>query len=131
MSGGGVQGREFEFSAAQYDENRHFFLGHFFRDNYESWLATIPFVRSGVNVTRVEVYVVNRNNDTQTLRNVVGFMDMGESGNIYRNDLLNSTPRPGGANSNQANDLFTILDGLDRDADAINTQLEGIGFRTL
>ncbi len=128
ISGGGVQGREFEFSAAQYDENRHFFLGHFFRDNYENWLATIPFVRSGVNVTRVEVYVVNRNNDTQTLRNVVGFMDMAESETIYRDDLINGNAIRDGANSNEANDLFTILNSLDRDADAINTQLEGLGF---
>jgi len=31
----GFQGREFEVRASDYDENKHFFLGHFFRDNYE------------------------------------------------------------------------------------------------
>jgi cell surface protein SprA len=31
----GFQGREFEIIASDYDENRHFFLGHYFRDNYE------------------------------------------------------------------------------------------------
>ena len=29
IEGGGVQGREFEIKASDYDENRHFFLGHF------------------------------------------------------------------------------------------------------
>ena len=73
----GGQGRPFEIIASNYDENRHFFLGHFFRDHYSQWIANPPQIISGVNITRVEVYILNRNNDTQTLRNVVGLMDLG------------------------------------------------------
>src|SRR5688572_21259848 len=77
------QNRPFEIIASNYDENRHFFLGHFFRENYAKWISNTPQVISGVNITRVEVYVLNRKSDTQTLRNVVGLMDLGEGKTIY------------------------------------------------
>ena len=75
---GGGQRNDFEIRASDYDENRHFFLGHFFRNHYEKWLRSIPAVISGLNITRLEVYVLNRNNNTSTLRNFVGLMDLGE-----------------------------------------------------
>ncbi|WP_420316675.1 cell surface protein SprA [Ekhidna sp.] len=114
----GFQGREFEVQASDYQENRHFFLGHFFRDNYESWLSSLPQITSGVNVTRAEVYVLNRNNDTETTRNIVGFMDLGEGTVIY-SDESNVTPGRGGPTRNNANGLFTNLnvqsaDGVDQ-----------------
>ncbi len=108
------QGREFQIPASDYDENRHFFLGHFFRNNYERWLSSLPQVLSGVNITRVEVYVINRNNNTQTLRNFLGMMDLGEGNRIYRED--NSFIGPGQGNvpsSNGANNLFESLQNDD------------------
>ena len=114
----GFQGREFEVQASNYEDNRHFFLGHFFRDNYERWLATLPQVTSGVNITRAEVYVLNRNNDTETTRNIVGFMDLGEGTRIFSSDPGIGQGR-GGPTRNAANDLFTNLtpqsaDGVDQ-----------------
>lgn len=76
---GGVQNRPFELRADAYDENRHFFLSYFFRNNYERWLSNLPMIMSGVTITRLEVYVTNRTNNTETLRNIVGFSDLGES----------------------------------------------------
>ena len=49
---GTAQGRPFEIVGSNYDENRHFFLGQFFRDNFEGWLSTLPQLTSGVNITR-------------------------------------------------------------------------------
>ncbi len=89
IEGGGAQAREFEIRGSNYDENKHFFLGHFFRENYEAWLNRIPQVISGVNVTRVEVYLFNRNNDTETLRNYVSFSDLGESENAVNTPTSN------------------------------------------
>lgn len=114
----GFQGREFEVQASDYEENRHFFLGHFFRDNYEQWLSTLPQITSGVNVTRAEVYVLNRNNDTQTTRNIVGFMDLAEGSVIYKPAEPNVGNGRGGPTRNAANDLFSNLvvqsaDGVD------------------
>ena len=120
--GNNGQGRPFEIVASNYDENRHFFLGHYFRDNYRRWIQNLPQVTSGVNITRVEVYLLNRNNDTQTLRNVVGLMDLGEGRRIY-----NSAVHTNGANrptANGANDLFAAVSQFDLNPDAINTQLE-------
>jgi cell surface protein SprA len=108
-SGNGTsQGRPFEIVGSNYDENRHFFLGQFFRDNFEGWLSTLPQITSGVNVTRVEVYLVNRNNDTQTIRNLVAFMDMGETNKIYNKKII---PDAQGAfpTNNDFNNLFDFL----------------------
>ncbi|HEY9116748.1 MAG TPA: cell surface protein SprA, partial [Roseivirga sp.] len=49
---GGVQRNEFQIRASDYDENRHFFLGHFFRDNYQNWLRSIPTIVSGLQISR-------------------------------------------------------------------------------
>ena len=105
--GGAAQGRPFEIIASNYDENRHFFLGHFFRDNYAKWVANTPQIISGVTVTRVEVYVLNRATETQTLRNVLAFMDLGEGTRIYNKDAVNALlPGP---NDNEANNLYEFL----------------------
>lgn len=125
----GFQGREFEFRASDYDENKHFFLGHFFRENYERWLLGIPNIVSGINITRVEVYLINRINDTQTLRNFVAFMDLGEgSENIIFNPMVNGQDRPVREipANNRANDLWERINDnpLLRDVDQVNEILE-------
>ncbi|HEY0654317.1 MAG TPA: cell surface protein SprA [Chryseosolibacter sp.] len=124
--GGSGQGRPFEIVASNYDENRHFFLGHFFRDNYRNWIANLPQVTSGVNVTRVEVYILNRNNDTQTNRNIIGLMDLGEPKRIFRDQLIQG--KAAFPNANEANTLTDLIDfkTITRNADQINGYLEGI-----
>lgn len=110
---GGVQRNEFEIRASDYDENRHFFLGHFFRDNYENWLRSIPSVISGVQISRIEVYVLNRNNNTQTLRNFAAFMDLGEGDEIFQNG--NSFVGNGDSNSPTSNDANSLFENLQND----------------
>jgi cell surface protein SprA len=127
-TGGAAQGRPFEIVGSNYDENRHFFLGQFFRDNFEGWLSTLPQITSGVNITRVEVYLLNRQNDTQTLRNVVGLMDMGESDKIY-NDVVQSTAPGSAPTGNNSNNMFTsLLSSIPAESDGINGALETLGF---
>jgi cell surface protein SprA len=122
---GGAQGREFELQASDYDENRNFFLAHFFRDNYERWINS-PQIISGINITRVEVYVMNRNNNTQTLRNVVGFMDLGESTKSYREKYRGSS-KPA---ANGSNDLMKDLRAVSqlRNVERIDGILESSQF---
>ncbi|GAB3642409.1 T9SS outer membrane translocon Sov/SprA [Spirosoma arcticum] len=108
---GGTSNRPFEIRADQYDENRHFFLSQFFRSIYEGSLRSLPQVTSGVNVTRIEVYVTNRTNTTETLRNLAGFQDLGE-GNPYAQ--ANPTLLPFQRNNrtpadNRANGLYDKL----------------------
>jgi cell surface protein SprA len=104
---GGGQGRPFEIIASNYDDNRHFFLGHFFRDNYRNWISNIPQIISGVNITRVEVYVLNRNNDTQTMRNAIALMDLGEPRRIYSSKVGGA--QAGLPNANAANGLYAEM----------------------
>ncbi|HEV8514777.1 MAG TPA: cell surface protein SprA, partial [Cyclobacteriaceae bacterium] len=133
-SGNGVsQGRPFEIIASSYDDNRHFFLAQFFRDNFEKWLANVPGqVSSGINITRLEVYTINRQNDTQTLRDVVAFMDMAESDKIYRTDVFTRVVPPGSPASNQNNDLFykKYLGGFPPTSSSIEEELKGPRFKS-
>lgn len=129
IEGGGVQGREFEIKASDYDENRHFFLGHFFRDNYEKWLQFIPQITSGIKVTRIEAYVINRNNDTRSQRNIAAFMDLAEGQVIYQEFDGEVAPGLGDVpNQNDANHLFSSLGSVSRNVDQIDGELEADPF---
>lgn len=76
---GGGTVEEFSFSALDYDEDKHFFLAQYFRDNYDSALENYPYIRSQVQITRLEVWVTNRRQETLNVRNVVAVQDLGES----------------------------------------------------
>lgn len=76
--GGGTL-TNFSLTALDYEEDRHFFLSHFFRDQYDQALASYPFINSQVQITRIEVWVTNRLQQTQNIRNVVALQDLGES----------------------------------------------------
>ena len=43
-SKGGAQTTPFEVRADNYDENRHFFLSYYFRDNYEESMTQLPYI---------------------------------------------------------------------------------------
>ncbi|MBO0322859.1 cell surface protein SprA [Muricauda sp. CAU 1633] len=76
--GGGTL-NEFALTALDYDEDKHFFLAHYFRDNYDRALQNYPFIQSQVQITRLEVWVTNRNQQTLNVRNVVAIQDLGEA----------------------------------------------------
>ncbi len=75
---GGAQTTNFDIKADEYEANKYYFLSHFFRDNYENALRTLPVVNSGINITRIEVWVTNTRFDFEQNRNAVGFTDLGE-----------------------------------------------------
>jgi len=80
IEGGGTV-EDFELFASDYDENRHFFLAHYFRDTYDESLERYPFINSNVQITRIQVWITSRSNNTQTLgdtRNIVALQDLGE-----------------------------------------------------
>lgn len=88
---GGAQLTDINKRTQEYDDNRHFFLSHYFRSLYESSLANLPQVQSPITITRIEVYVTNRANAATTNnRNAVGFVDLGE------NDTTRRIPNAGG-----------------------------------
>ena len=78
-SKGGAQTRNFEFMADAYDEDRHFFLSHYFRDNYDQFISKLPYISSGIEISKIEVWVTNKRGNYDEARNIVGFMDLGEA----------------------------------------------------
>ena len=104
---GGGTVEEFEFFARDYDENRHFFLAQYFRETYDKALLQYPWLdNQGLQITRAEVWVTNRNNQTENVRNIVAFQDLGES--KTENIGLDSYPanfvsNPGAKPSNKNN----------------------------
>ena len=60
VSQGGGRLQELNFFALDYEEDRHFFISQYFRDNYDLFLANYPYINSPVQITRIEVWVTNR-----------------------------------------------------------------------
>ena len=128
-SQGGQQINDFEIDASSYDENRHFFLAHFFRDNYDANMAMLPSIVSGVQITRIEVWVTNKRSNYDNPRNIVAFTDLGETGHIS-NSIWNAQGGPAPANA--ANDLYRRITNdypdardIDQVATSIGSFLEG------
>ena len=61
---GGTQTTVFELNAADYEENRHFFLSHYFRDHYDQAMSTLPNLTTGIEINRVEVWITNKTGTT-------------------------------------------------------------------
>lgn len=124
---GGTSVQNFTLKADDYEENRHFLMAQYFRNNYNPAMANLPVVNSNIQILRVEVWVTNRTGATTETRDVVGFMDLGE--NTPFSPLLtgsgNNLPR------NDANDLYTTLLNTPNARSSTNVQsvLTGIGFR--
>ncbi len=81
QGGGTIQ--DFELFALDYDNDRHFFLSQYFREKYDKSLEIYPLIQSRVQITRIEVWVTNRQNRVSTtsnnLRNIIAIQDLGES----------------------------------------------------
>lgn len=99
---GGAATTTFQFKADDYDENRHFLLAQYFRNNYNKAMSKLPIVTSQVQILRMEVWVTNRNGSTTQARSVVGLMDLGESAPYQTSLGGSSIPYP----SNDANNLY-------------------------
>ena len=78
---GGAQTVTFDIKADQYETNRHFFLGQYFKDNYDRNLRDLNRIGSGINITQLEVWVTSRSfvsSQNNQNRNIVAFADLGE-----------------------------------------------------
>lgn len=107
-SKGGVQTSQYEFKADQYDENRHFFLAQYFRDNYDRSMSKIPYVMSSINITDIEVWITNKRADYTQSRNIVAFADIAEHDKIKNTTKWQSTGSEK-APLNAGNDLYSIV----------------------
>jgi cell surface protein SprA len=80
---GGGTIENFELFALDYDADRNFFLSQYFRDKYDVSLRNYPLIDSRVQITRIEVWVTNRQNrvanTNNNLRNIIALQDLGEA----------------------------------------------------
>ncbi len=104
---GGAQTQKFSTRALDYEENRHFFIGQYFRNQYEGAVATLPVITSNINITKIEVWVTNIGAAITENRNIVAFQDLGER-NPYKSGInpTSQSPYP----ENNSNDLLSQLD---------------------
>ncbi|MDR2841185.1 MAG: cell surface protein SprA [Paludibacter sp.] len=124
---GGAQTTDFEIGIDEYEENRHFFLSHFFKDKFETSMSTLPIVSSGVTITRLEVWITNKRSNYEQSRNIVAFMDLGEGkSNNIGNQLWNPAIQVE-YSANKVNSLYeTILNVQGaRDIQQANSVLSG------
>ena len=76
-SKGGAQTTEYELTVDDYDENRHFFLAHYFRNTYDNNMSQLPNVMSGITIGRIEVWITNKRGNYDNPRNIVALTDLG------------------------------------------------------
>lgn len=135
---GGAQTSTFDVSAVDYDKNRHFFLSHYFRSQYDKALKQLPLVVSSVQITKVEVWVTNTKKTTENAHNIVAFVDLGEERAEYkmynRKDraVLNTNMDFWGYKGpdNNANSLYRQVTSIPmvRNIDQVTRQLTEEGF---
>lgn len=104
---GGVQATKYSIKVDNYDANRHFFLAQYFYDNYDRFASRLPHVSSGIKITRIEVWITNKNGNYNESRNFVGFMDLGENTRLANDYWIpnRSFDNP----SNQSNNLLEVI----------------------
>ncbi len=124
---GGSQGRTFEVKGSNYEDYKHFFLAQFFRDNYEKSFRTMPILSSGAKVTRVEVWVTNRNGTTTGLRDIGLYQDLGEGNRINNPTQVTPAivnPTKSIPADNEANNLYAYLRTQTRNSDQLSRDLD-------
>ncbi len=100
---GGAAATPFEIKADEYEENRHFLVGQYFKNSYNKIMSNLPAITSPVQILRMEVWVTNRNGTTTETRDVVGIADLGET-HPYSSEItpLTSSELP----NNRTNDIY-------------------------
>ena len=122
---GGAQTNEFDIYADQYEANKHFFLTQFFKEQYDLSLRNLPFVNSPINITKLEVWITNKTGTTNDTRNIVAFLDLGETNNnIYNTSFTQflGGDYPDNSTNSMYDNLINNYSGI-RDINQVNNVL--------
>ncbi|MDR2804015.1 MAG: cell surface protein SprA, partial [Dysgonamonadaceae bacterium] len=130
-SKGSVQTTPFEITVDNYDENMHFFIGHYFPDIYDEAMSKLPYIQSGILIDNLEVWITNKRSNYDQARNIVAFADLGEYSHISHPLLVQPEPGKESLPDNRANNLYnkivTDFPGA-RDISQVNQVLLAGGF---
>ena len=128
---GGAEETEFYFRADEYEENKHFFLGHFFEEHYNQYLSTLPLVSSPIIITKIEVWRTTVGSATTNNRNIVAFTDLGEYDPEYANISYNPAYSGGQYPDNNINNLTSYADSsLIRNIANVSSNMQSIGLKS-
>ncbi len=130
----GAQTKKFSIKADEYEDNRHFFIAQYFRDTYEQSLSRLPFVGAQVVINRIEVWVTNKTRQTENVREIVAFQDLGEISKVYNPSLLNGNTNayPESNSNNLYNIVTNGANAIDfRDPSRCISFLESNGLRSV
>lgn len=120
---GGAQITKFDIQANNYEANKHFFVGQFFKDQYDNALSILPLIQSGAYINYIEVWVTNRNKSFNDNRNLIPFVDLGET-NPYNPKLKDPFAQPP-ETFNEANILWSKIIS-DPDLNSTSTVIDAL-----
>ena len=127
---GGAEENDFYFRADEYEENKHFFLGQFFRDHYNEYLSTLPLVGSPIVITKIEVWRTTVGAATTDNRNVVAFTDLGEGDPEFAAFTYNPMYSGGMFPDNRINNLTMLVDtSMIRNIATVSNNLQSLGLK--
>jgi cell surface protein SprA len=106
---GNVQTTPFEIGIDNYEENMHFFLAQHFYENYDDNMSTLPLIKGGINIDRIEVWITNHRSDYSEARNIVAFADLGERNKISNTAFVQSNGSSPNIPHNGGNNLYNNL----------------------
>jgi len=135
---GGSQVQEFSKPIDEYDENRHFFVSHWNRNEFEPAMKCLPVPMSLFNITRMEVWITNDKQESVNTRDILGLTELAEPDFVSADWKLPSPIdidiKGKGLPTNGNNGLYTkILEELEGDAslrfsDRVVSKLTGPTF---
>ena len=125
-SRGGVQLTPFEIDAANYEENKHFFLSKYFHDKYDEGMRSLPNLLTGIKINRVEVWVTNRQGNTNNTRDIIALTDLGENQSVSNSIWTTTAMAVPSNNANTEYGAMVSTYSAARDINQTTTVLEGI-----
>ncbi|MDO4224339.1 MAG: cell surface protein SprA [Bergeyella zoohelcum] len=117
VQGGGTS-QTFKLNAVDYEDNQHYFLGHYFLNNYDNALQNYPVINSKININRLEVWVLDQGSgNLQEQKSIIGVRDLGEGLSGY----------PSNSQNNLYQSITNLGQGL-RDPNSAYITLKGQSF---
>ncbi|WP_445991629.1 T9SS outer membrane translocon Sov/SprA [Kaistella polysaccharea] len=88
--GGGVM-NTFKLNAVDYEDNQHYYLGHYFLDSYDKALINYPQINSRISISRIEAWVLDQGSgNLQDQKGIVGIRDLGEGASGFPDNAQNN-----------------------------------------
>ncbi|WP_260209808.1 T9SS outer membrane translocon Sov/SprA [Apibacter adventoris] len=131
VQGGGIV-NTYKLKVADYEDNQHYFLAHYFRNNYDNAVENYPVINSTINITRLEVWRIDLgNSNLQDQRPILALRDLGEAkgyttrpDNNNKVDLSNPTSKS----------VYAAVDGLGnvvRESSTVYNAVNGVSLPSI